>query len=74
MTDVQGPVQKWLRSPLLPWARLFGGLLLALAGVWLVVAGPLFHRLWLDIIGAILLILGGYLIRIGAGELHHAGH
>jgi len=74
MTDVQGPVQKWLRSPLLPWARLFGGLLLALAGVWLVVAGPLFHRLWLDIIGAILLILGGYLIRIGVGELHHAGH
>ena len=53
---------------------MFGGPHLALAGVWLVVAGPLFHRLWLDIIGAILLILGGYLIRIGAGDLHHAGH
>ena len=74
MTDVKGPVQKWLRSLLLPWARLLGGLLLVLAGVWLVVAGPLFHRLWLDIIGAILLILGGYLIRIGVGELHHPGH
>lgn len=74
MTSEPGPVQRWLRSPLLPWARLFGGLLLVLAGVWLVVAGPLFHRLWLEIIGAILLALGGYLVGIGVRGLHHAGH
>jgi hypothetical protein len=53
---------------------LFGGLLLTLAGVWLVVAGPLLHRLWLDIIGAILLVLGGYLFSIGVRNLHHTGH
>jgi hypothetical protein len=74
MTDDRGSVQRWLRSPLLPWSRLFGGLLLVLAGVWLVVAGPLFHRLWLVVIGAILLVLGGYLIRIGVRNLRHAGH
>jgi succinate-acetate transporter protein len=63
-----------LRSPLLPWARLFGGLLLVLAGIWLVVAGPLFDRLWLDIFGAILLALGGYLVGIGVRSLRRAGH
>lgn len=67
-------VHRWQRSPLLPWVRLLGGLLLVLAGVWLVVAGPLFHRLWLDIIGAILLVLGGYLFSIGVRNLHHTGH
>ena len=73
MADELRLVQRWQRSPLLPWVRLFGGLLLVLAGVWLVVAGPLFHRLWLDIIGAILLILGSYLFSIGAKGLHHTG-
>jgi hypothetical protein len=53
---------------------MLGGLLLVLTGVWLVVAGPLVHQLWLDISGAILLILGGYLMRIGVGDLHHAGY
>ena len=66
MVDRLRSVQRWQRSPLLPWVRLFGGLLLVLAGVWLVIAGPLYHRLWLDIIGATLLVLGGYLFSIGA--------
>jgi hypothetical protein len=73
MADELGLVQGWQSSPLLPWVRLFGGLLIVFAGVWLVVAGPLFHRLWLDIIGAILLVLGGYLFSIGAKALHHTG-
>ena len=73
MSDEKGSVQKWRSSAVLPWARLFGGLLLVCAGVWLVVAGPLFHRLWLAIIGAILLVLGGYLFSIGVRSLHHAG-
>ena len=71
MADERGLVQRWQRSPLLSWIRLFGGLLLVLAGMWLVVAGPLFHRLWLDIVGAILLVLGGYLFGIGFKGLHH---
>ena len=74
MTNPRGSVERWLRSPRLPLARLIGGLLLVLVGTWLVVAGPLFHRLWLDIIGAVLLVLGGYLISIGASDLRHAGH
>jgi hypothetical protein len=73
MSDEPGSAQRWVSSPLLPWVRLFGGLLLVVAGVWLVVAGPLFHRLWLAIIGAILLVLGGYLFSIGVRSLHHAG-
>ncbi len=45
--------------------RVFGGLLLVLAGLWVVAAGRLYHRLWLDIIGAAVLVLGGYLSRLG---------
>ena len=37
---------------------LYGGLLLVLAGVWVVVAGPLFHRLWLGIVGSAMLPRG----------------
>ena len=48
-----------------------GGLLLVLAGVWVVVAGPLFHHLWLDLIGLAMLILGGYLFHLGLTELRH---
>ena len=73
MADEMGLVLRWRRSPPLPWARVFGGLLLVLAGVWLVVAGPLFHHLWLDVIGAILLVLGGYLFSIGVKGLRHTG-
>ena len=62
---------RWLHSSYLPWVRLFGGLLLVLAGVWVVVAGPLFHRLWLDLIGPAMLILGGYLFRLGLTGLRH---
>jgi len=51
---------------------LFGGLLLILAGVWVVVAGPLFHRFWLDIIGVAMLVLGGHLSRLGLTGLRHA--
>jgi hypothetical protein len=49
-----------------------GGLLLVLTGVWLVVAGPLFQRLWLEIVGPSLLILGGYLFHLGLAGPHHA--
>ena len=73
MADELGLVQRWQSSPLLPWVRMFGGLLLVLAGLWLVVAGPLFRRLWLDIIGAILPALGGYLFGIGIKGLRHTG-
>jgi hypothetical protein len=72
MADELGLAQRWRRSPLLPWVRVSGGLLLVLAGIWLVVAGPLFHRQWLDIIGGILLVLGGYLFSIGVKGLRHA--
>ena len=60
-------------------------MLLVLSGAWLVVAGPLFHRLWLDMIGTILLALGAYLFSIGVkgpaskralnaeGRAHRAG-
>jgi hypothetical protein len=65
MANELGLADRWQRCSLLPWVRLFGGLLLVLAGVWLVVAGPLFHRLWLDIIGVVLLALGGYLFSVG---------
>ena len=65
MANESGLTDRWQRCSLLPWVRLFGGLLLLLAGVWLVVAGPLFHRLWLDIIGVVLLALGGYLFSVG---------
>ena len=61
----------WRNSPFLPWVRLFGGLLLVLAGVWVVVAGPLFHRLWLDLIGLAMLVLGGYLSHLGLTGLRH---
>ena len=33
-----------------------GGLLLVLAGLWVVAAGPLFHRSWLDVIWVAMLI------------------
>jgi hypothetical protein len=56
---------QWQRSIYLPWVRLVGGLLLVLAGVWVVVAGPLFHRLWLDVIGAAMLILGSFILGLG---------
>ena len=62
-------VERWLHSSTLPWVRLFGGMLLVLAGVWLVVAGPLFHRLWLDPIGLAMLVLGGYLAHLGSTGL-----
>ncbi len=62
-------VDRWQQSPSLPWVRLFGGLLLVLAGVWLVVAGPLFHRLWLDPLGLAMLVLGGYLSHLGSTGL-----
>jgi hypothetical protein len=62
---LQGVINRWLHSPSLPWVRVFGGLLLVLAGVWVVVAGPLFHRLWLDLIGAVMLVLGGYVFHLG---------
>lgn len=42
------------------------------AGLWLVAAGPLFHRWWLDIIGVVMLVLGGYLSRLGLTLLRHA--
>jgi hypothetical protein len=70
VADEPGLVQRWQHRPLLQRVRLFDGLLLILAGIWLVVAGPLFHRLWLDIIGVILLILGGFLFSIGVKSLH----
>jgi len=41
--------------------------------VWLVIAGLMFHRLWLDIIGAILLVLGGYVFSIGVNSVHDTG-
>jgi len=56
---------QWQRSICLPWVRLVGGLLVLLAGVWVVVAGPLFHQLWLDVIGAAMLILGSYILGLG---------
>jgi hypothetical protein len=43
---------------------------LILAGVWVVIAGPLFHRLWLDVVGAAMLALGGYLMHLGWTGLH----
>jgi hypothetical protein len=58
-------VDQWQRSTFLPRVRVVGGLLLVLAGVWVVVAGPLFHRLWLDVIGAAILILGSYILGLG---------
>ena len=72
MRRLQKDVDQWRQSSRLPWVRLFGGLLLALAGVWVVVAGPLFHQLWLDIIGAAMLGLGGYLSCLGLAGLRHA--
>jgi hypothetical protein len=35
-----------------------------------VIAGPLFHRLWLDIVGAAMLALGAYLMHLGWTGLH----
>jgi hypothetical protein len=64
-------VDRWLHSSYLPRVRLLGGLLLVLAGVWVVVAGPLFHRLWLDLIGTAMLVLGGYLFHRGSTGLRH---
>jgi hypothetical protein len=61
---------QWQRSIYLPWVRVLGGLLLVLAGVWVVVAGPLFHRLWLDVIGAAMLILGSYILGLGLKGLN----
>ena len=64
-------VDRWRHGSSLPWVRLFGGLLLVLAGVWLVVAGPLFHRLWLGPIGLSMPVLGGYLSHLGSTGLRH---
>jgi hypothetical protein len=63
---------RWRHSSSLRWVRLSGGLLLVLAGVWVVVAGPLFHRLWLEIFGLAMLVLGGYLFHLGLTGLRHA--
>jgi hypothetical protein len=65
MANELGLVQQWQRNPVLPRIRQFGGLLLVLAGIWLVIAGPLFQRLWLDIFGVILVVLGGYVFSVG---------
>src|SRR5271165_2375649 len=62
---VRTVADRWRRNPSFPWVRLFGGRALALAGAWLVVAGPLFHRLWPDIVGTAVLALGGPLIHRG---------
>jgi hypothetical protein len=67
-----GAADRWRHSSSLPWVRLLGGLLLVLAGVWLVVAGPMFHRLWLEIFGPAMLLLGGYLLHLGWTGLQHA--
>jgi hypothetical protein len=71
MTRLWRVIDEWRQSTYLPWVRLSDGLLLVLAGVWVVVAGPLFHRLWLDIIGIAMLALGSYLSRLGLKGLQH---
>jgi hypothetical protein len=63
---------QWQKSVYLPWTRLVGGVLLVLAGVWVVAAGPLFHRLWLDFIGVAMLIIGGYISPLGSKGIN--GH
>ena len=65
MGHLQKVAARWQESSYLPLVRSVGGLLLVLAGVWVVVAGSLFHRLWLDSIGVAMLVLGGYLSRLG---------
>ncbi len=72
MAEGLGVADRWRHSPSLPWVRLCGGVLLVLAGVWVVVAGPLYNRLWLDVIGPVMLVLGGYLIHLGLTGLRHA--
>jgi hypothetical protein len=61
----------WRHGRAISWVRVSGGLMLVLAGVWFIVAGPLFQRLWLDIIGVVMLVLGGYLARLGLTVLRH---
>jgi hypothetical protein len=73
MADELGLVQRWQHGSLLPRPPVFGGLLLVFAGVWLVIAGPPFHRLWRGIHGAILLVLGSCVFRIGIKGPHHTG-
>jgi hypothetical protein len=65
MGRLRKAADQWQKSVYLPSTRLVGGVLLVLAGVWVVVAGPLFHRLWLDFIGVTMLIIGGYLSWLG---------
>jgi hypothetical protein len=65
MGQLQKVAARWQGSSYLPLVRFVGGLLLVLAGVWVVVAGSLFHRLWLDIIGIAMLVIGAYLSRLG---------
>jgi hypothetical protein len=65
MGHLQMVAARWQESTYLSLVRFVGGLLLVLAGVWVVVAGSLYNRLWLDIIGVAMLVLGGYLSRLG---------
>jgi hypothetical protein len=71
MVGEQGVAERWRRSDALPWIRFFGGLLLSFAGVWVVVAGPLYNRMWLVVVGLAMLLLGGYLTRLGVRGLWH---
>ena len=72
MRGLRGLADRWQESSFLPLARLLGGLLLVLAGVWVVVAGPLYHQLWLEIVGAAMLVLGAYLMRLGFNRLRQS--
>ena len=72
MRGLRGLADRWQESSFLPLARLLGGLLLVLAGVWVVVAGPLYHQLWLEIVGLAMLVLGAYLMRLGLNGLRHS--
>jgi hypothetical protein len=72
VNEEQGLTERWLRSPYLPWLRLFGGIAVMLAGVWVVVAGPLYQRMWLVIVGLPMLLLGGYLVWVGWDGLRRA--
>jgi hypothetical protein len=65
MMGAGGVAQRWRQSPILLWFRLSGGLLLGLAGIWVVIAGPLYNRLWLVLIGLAMVLLGSYLTRLG---------
>ena len=47
MAGGRGRTDRWQQRSALALVRRFGGLLLVLAGVWVVLAGPLHHRMWL---------------------------